>query len=299
MSMEYPATVERVEKEIEYYTRRKRSYKDAFALYREVYAVQMEYLPRVDFTLDLAPEEIKSRLEQGCFLLSNTALEIDRSLFVEILRSVCQAVRRRAPRPPEGLESLPDIEAFQGENLAAFLKEVQLVDKVEMEKLITGKGIDEETGIDREVISYVIFMSLKPFYLSCMQQAREKTDFAVWREGYCPICGQRPMMAKLREDDGARVLECWLCHAQWVFPRLECPFCKNSDQKKLQFFYVKGDAGHRVHVCEKCKRYIKTTNAKELEKDVILDIENIITMRLDLLARREGYKPAVEKIAIN
>ena len=98
-------------------------------------------------------------------------------------------------------------------------------------------------------------------------------------------------MAKHRSEDGARVLECWLCHAQWVFPRVECPYCDNKERKKLRFFYLPGDKAHQVHVCEVCKSYLKTVDAKNMKKDVILEVEEIATGQLDLLAEQEGYKP--------
>ena len=129
-----------------------------------------------------------------------------------------------------------------------------------------------------------------------MKQINKKVDFSLWRESYCPVCGQTAVIARHRSEDGARVFECWLCHAEWIFPRLECPYCHNSDQKKLRFFYVTGDKARQVHVCEKCKRYLKTIDGKIMEKDALLEIEAIATCYLDELAMREGYIPQTKQL---
>jgi len=47
---------------------------------------------------------------------------------------------------------------------------------------------------------------------------------------------------------------------------------------------------YRVDVCEKCKRYIKTIDTKEIGEEVIPLIEDIGTLHLDILAQKEGYK---------
>ena len=49
--------------------------------------------------------------------------------------------------------------------------------------------------------------------------------------------------------------------------------------------------GRRVQLCDCCKCYLKTTVEKEINREVILELENLFTFKLDYLADREGYRP--------
>ena len=72
--------------------------------------------------------------------------------------------------------------------------------------------------------------------------------------------------------------------------RLKCPFCETEDDKELRYFYAEGEGkAHRVDVCEKCKRYIKTLDIREMAGEVIPIIEDMGTLYLDVLAQKEGY----------
>jgi FdhE protein len=96
-------------------------------------------------------------------------------------------------------------------------------------------------------------------------------------------------MAMLRSDDGARLLECGLCHTRWQFYRLVCHECGNRDHDSLGFFYLPQKENRRVYVCNQCKSYLKTTVLKGLGREIIPDLENIATLYLDYLAHKEGY----------
>ena len=115
-------------------------------------------------------------------------------------------------------------------------------------------------------------------------------DDSIWLRGRCPVCGREPLMGKLEQEAGKRLLGCHLCRTEWVYKRLECPFCGNSDQEKLRFFYDEANPVYRVEVCDRCKTYLKTVDTRERAKKVILFIENLATVDLDLVAKREGFR---------
>ena len=98
-------------------------------------------------------------------------------------------------------------------------------------------------------------------------------------------------MAKLRRDDGKRILECSLCNTNWPFMRVKCPFCYNDDKDSLRFFFVDEKSPYRVDVCDTCKRYIKTIDERKLPKnqEVVMVVEDIATSYLDILAEKEKY----------
>jgi FdhE protein len=54
-------------------------------------------------------------------------------------------------------------------------------------------------------------------------------------------------------------------------------------------FEVEGDERYRVDVCNKCRRYIKTVEFPKSSEHPDLDIEDIATLHLDMIAFDEGY----------
>jgi FdhE protein len=72
--------------------------------------------------------------------------------------------------------------------------------------------------------------------------------------------------------------------------RIRCPFCGNEDQQELAYFTVEDDERYRVDVCNACKRYIKMVDFRESKEIPNLDVEDIATLHLDMLANDEGYE---------
>lgn len=295
----YPPSMERVIKEVESHLEKNKNLEKIFKVYEGIFAIQLDYLDKIRPSINLSESELKEYFRQKKFIMSERKIQIDSKLFREILEAICKAIKKASPASPASLLKLAEAEQFNDENIQDFIQEIALYNKQELENFIKEKEMDKITGLDSEIIAFVIFMSLSPFYSINMKEIRGKVDFSLWRESYCPVCGQTAVIAKHRREDGARVLECWLCHAEWVYPRLECPYCHNSDQKKLRFFYVIGDKARQVHVCEVCKRYLKTIDNKIMEKDALLEIEAIATGYLDKLAQKEGYTPPEEAVVLN
>lgn len=255
-----------------------------------IIAVQLNHLHSIGNVKVPQEDKINDCLREGQFLFSAEMMELDTTLFLIILEDICKAMNEAVPGSPDDLLNLSAAEEFKEENLKAFINDIALMSKTEMQKYIAERDLDTRSGLDRELIAFVLFMSLAPFYRVYRDKVGDIKDFSLWRQGYCPVCGQVAVNARHRIEDRARVLFCWLCHAEWLFPRLECPYCGNNDQNKLRYFYVSDDKTRQVHVCEKCKRYLKTVNGKFLEKDMLLDVEEIATGYLDVIAKSEGYK---------
>ncbi len=110
-----------------------------------------------------------------------------------------------------------------------------------------------------------------------------------WNEGYCPVCGRMPKIGHLVDKEGKRHLFCSQCGFEWRFRRVKCPFCGNEEQQTLSYFTVEGDERYRVDVCDVCKHYIKTLDFRNAGEEAILDVEDVATLHLDMLAHEEGY----------
>ena len=96
-------------------------------------------------------------------------------------------------------------------------------------------------------------------------------------------------MDELSGEEGRRFLSCSGCFFKWPYKRLKCPYCGNEDPESLSYFTA-GDGPTRVGVCRKCSRYIKTRDSRKGNADVPLEVEDLATLHLDLLAAKEGFE---------
>mgnify|MGYP005848174197 CR=1 FL=1 len=99
-------------------------------------------------------------------------------------------------------------------------------------------------------------------------------------------------MSELR-GEGQRYFLCPFCGFNWLGERLKCPFCENRDHESLHYFYEEGQEAYRVDVCDKCRQYIKTIDARKLVYEPDLNLEDIATIRLDILVSEKGFKRPV------
>jgi formate dehydrogenase accessory protein FdhE len=112
-------------------------------------------------------------------------------------------------------------------------------------------------------------------------------ELEAWGRGLCPVCGGLPDLAILAGDPAARHLVCSRCSTPWPYARVGCPFCRDAGQ---QAYYADGDGTHRLYVCPRCRRYLKTVVAAG-ERRVDPWAERLLTMGMDLAALEAGYGP--------
>lgn len=153
---------------------------------------------------------------------------------------------------------------------------------------------DDEATFDAEedffdLVELFLEESLRPSLEIVAQKYADIIARSGWSEGYCPVCGKEPKIGQIRGEEG-RFLFCNQCGCEWHFLRIKCPFCSNEEQQSLAYFTVEGDEQYRVDVCNECKRYIKIVDFRESKREPNLDVEDIATLHLDILANEEGYE---------
>lgn len=281
-------TLEQLDREINYYLRDEKAPEPFFRLHRELFKIGHRYSAQMKNDHSGIPENHRQLFREGRCLLSETTLTIDPALFRTILGEIVEAFVSIFPQA-ETLCKIMELPELSESRLPPLLAGGALLDSGELEKLLRAWGWKDEEPVDSLLITGLARDALAPFYICFAQAVGETIDFALWGEGCCPVCGQNPGMAML-DHEGVRNLECCLCNTNWQFPRLECPFCRNKDPQQLGYFYADDYPGRRVQICERCKSYLKTAVVKELGRDVLLNLEEIYTMDLDILAKREGYR---------
>ncbi len=270
----------------------------AVKIYRDIFAVWSRFQENISYAeLSWPADRIKSELDQGKHLLSKKPLPLDRPLFLEVLLNVVKVASKYYPQACHPINRL--LLDSGGEFEPTLYDQVASLDHRRLRGYLVEQPWVSQAGLDPVFTGYLIFMAAVPVYVNFAAAAGKQVDFSIWRQGNCPVCGQLPVMAKLRGEDGIRILECRLCHRQWQFPRLECPFCGNRDFQRQQYFYADEFPGRRVQVCDCCRGYLKTAVIKEIGQEVVLEIDNLFTWQLDSLAREEGYLPGEELALIN
>ena len=293
MPLNLPGSWPEMQTEVERYRREEQPGRELLSLYEDVYAVWYRYFDRIGYpeaVMKDTEEVLRERFRRGRYMLEGRSLPVDPVLFREVLAELAGAV---SPRCPEGANprAILKREELHPGRAGAFLARVAAWSSTQLQDYLRERGWEAGAGMSAEVLGFLILNALTPFYIRYAETVAPVAPVALWTEGYCPVCGQKPLMARLRREDGARFLECRLCHTQWQFPRLECPFCRNRDFAQQQHFYADEYPGRRVQLCECCKSYLKTAVEKEIGYTVLLELENLITLQLDSLARREGYRP--------
>ena len=151
------------------------------------------------------------------------------------------------------------------------------------------EAADDTEDPSFDLVELFIEESLRPALEMVVTRYGAAAAKAGWTEGYCPICGREPKIGEIRGKAEHRFLFCNQCGFEWNYRYIKCPFCGNEEQQSLAYFTIDGDERYRVDVCNKCKRYIKMVDFRGAKRKADLDVEDIATLHLDMLANDEGY----------
>lgn len=258
-----------------------------------IFDVQRQFAEQITPGLFLSQDSIQEKLSNGLPIFAGEELTIQPDIFRELTKSIAciyqsskqneGAKRSFRENKQEEINTLLESSEFKDNNIQIFVE--NLIHH--QEEFLT--NLVSKTGLDKETLFSLFQIVLIPFYEKNAEPFRDKIDETQWYSGFCPICGALPLMGKLRQEDGRRILMCSLCRTEWAFPRLQCPFCHNTDQKHLRYFYIEEEPAYRLNVCEKCKGYIKSVDERILGRGAVLPVEDIVTFQLNILAEEKGY----------
>jgi FdhE protein len=229
----------------------------------------------------LSSEAISERIEHGLPLIAFDEIALDWSLLQDVFAEVTEAFTTyselfndfpqnlKEPEPCLPLSKETAKEWFEGARLLSLI---------------------EVNEVSEHLLEAIIHATLNPFLVSYSNALLGLVNQERWRRGYCPICGGNPDFAFLDKERGARWLLCSRCDAEWLFQRLECPYCGTQDQDALAYF-TDDEGLYRLYVCERCKRYLKALDLRQAKSDVLLPLERLFTFDIDAQAKEYGYSP--------
>lgn len=279
-----PPGVEGVNRAVESCVGRHPGMEDAIRLYGSIMEIQQDVLSSLECTIDLPKSRIDSMLRGGTSLLEHSEVPLDPGVFRKTVGRIADVV---AAKSPGGFEKSTDLASWEGLSDANAAGTRDLV--------VSGGPLEfDESWSDHDagVAGSVMWEALYPFYRVCGSRLEGRIDQTIWHRGSCPVCGSRPLIGKLRDDDGLWLVECSLCHTLWNLKRVGCAFCEKGKEGTREYFYIDDDRSRRVMYCSACSRYVKTIDIREGGNDILLALEDIVTIRLDQAAAEEGLKPA-------
>ena len=286
---------EKIQKAIDAVKKIRPNYENILDLFGKIMIKQSSFSKKARVKpVAITENAARAKLKKGLPLLSRGDFPIDQSNASQLFKELCEMLK-------SGNEDLVD---EIGEIEDALEKGELDLEEIFQSVLKSGRRVSEvaeSRSLDRDIIFILAMISIRPSLEATASQLRDMVEDATWSRDYCPVCGSSPAISELRQlkSDGAeglnpsgaeRILYCSFCETEWRTRRLSCAFCGNTDQESLKYLYAEEEKGYRIDVCDKCKKYIKTVDSREITREVILPVEDIATLHLDIIAEEEGYK---------
>ena len=233
-------------------------------------------------TIDLAGCNRAERTANGFPLISPADLFIDLEMLIGFLLGLVKVLQQQGKEGDEALERISRALSAGEIDPAPLLPAILERRRAPLDE------VSLLLDVPAPLMEYIFEIPLKTALEQCAADITEDA-FPNWQENVCPLCGSRPAMAELSGDEGRRRLSCSACSYSWPFKRIKCPSCGCEDAEKLSYFTA-GEGGTRGDTCRGGSRYIKTRDARKGGCEAPLEVEDLLTIHLDLLATREGFE---------
>lgn len=257
-------------------------YADIVPLFSGIYEYLQGRESQTGISVELPDSDPKGRLENHFPLINITDLRVDLARTTVFLLGIITVLSGK------GKENADYLTKITAALQSGIINPSSLYGAILERRRAPINDISDQLSVPSPLVEYIFEMPLKTA-LECFSAGYRAEDVAGWQESFCPICGSRAGMAELSGEEGRRMLSCSACSFSWPFKRLACAYCGCEDPEKLSYFTA-GEGATRVDTCKACSHYIKTRDSRKAVSDVPLEVEDLLTIHLDLLASREGFE---------
>jgi FdhE protein len=275
-------SIEDMKKRIEQLRQERSLYAEVLNLYEKIREEQALASPSISVNHLTVGEKLRTlEAKEGFPLIGKEDFVLDIPSSVALFESICHIAKNANEKMHTNILALEDAFSINALNLKELLK--RHFDQSYIEKTA------EEFDIDKTILKFLIHSGIQPSLEANVGRLKDQVDHKNWLKGYCPICGSLPQISELN-GEGNRYLLCSFCGLRWPVERLKCPFCENSEHDKLHYLYAEGQESCRIDLCDNCNHYIKTVDSRKLGCEPDLELEDITSLHLDILATDKGYK---------
>ncbi len=271
-------------------------YDQVLNLFGKIVIKQFEFLGQTKIKpVLIAKDDVLKKLKKGISLLDRKDFEIDISGASRLFKELCGILKSEDGKLAGEIRKIED-----------FLEKDDLILKEIFQSSLTNEHrvyeLAEQFLLDRDIMLLLAVASLKPSLWATASHLKNLLKNVSWSGYCCPVCGSQQAISELRglkqinveeistSEGTERILYCSFCESEWQASRLGCTFCGNTDVESLQYLYAEGEKGYRLDVCDKCKRYIKTMDTREISYEIVPILEDIATLHFDIIAEEKGYK---------
>jgi FdhE protein len=148
----------------------------------------------------------------------------------------------------------------------------------------------EKTPESPRCLNFLVQSSLTPGLIKAESELSLLLPSSqAWDHGHCPLCGSLPLIGRLKDKEGFRMLTCSFCRHEYRVQRLGCPYCGERKSEKLEYFDAEDEPGVMVEVCRSCNGYIKTLDFRKFDVVCIPVLDDLGTLPFDILAQKRGF----------
>ena len=287
MTFNLTLTSDQVKQAVEATKKEKPVYSDILDFYGRIFELQELSKSRIQIQpLQISQELCAVKAREKFPLIEIKDFAFDEAEAGKLFIAICNLAK----------ESNPKLAADAAAILNAIGKEIIPAELVG--SLLDGKAhlcqkIAGEIEISATTLGFFSYNSILPSLSVCADQLSIYLDREEpWLKGYCPICGSPPTLSIL-DSDGKRSMICSFCWHPWSVKRIYCPFCENLNSETLHYFYSEEEKKFRVDLCDSCKKYIKTLDARKTESIIYPPLEKVSSLHLDYKARELGYESGI------
>lgn len=265
------------------------AYETLIDFYAQVFSAQETSKRQIDIVPIRISEEVLSLKAKENFPLINLKdFVIDAQASEELLVKICKIAQ--AAKIDMSVAAATLSSAIERKNLDPR----PLFDSLLHEDDLLFDQTAENLEIDKEVLAFFVYSSLKPSLSLCAEQLSVYLDTGQpWQKGYCPVCGNLPVLSML-EGEGERFLICRFCWYKWSTKRVFCPYCDDRTAGKMSYFFSEDEKEYRVYVCDHCKKYLKTIDLRKAERIIYPPLEQVATLHLDIKAKEMGFQTGLQ-----